>query len=57
MLAELLKKKCFDNKNNSPQKHLKPKGDPLDVYGELNLRNIQKVDDANMEISLEITFR
>ena len=57
MLADLLKKKHFDNKNKSPQKHLKPKGDPLDVYGELNLRNIQKVDDAKMEISLEITFR
>ena len=57
MLAELLKKKRFDNKNKSPQKHLKPRGDPLTVYGELNLRNIQKVDDAKMEISLEITFR
>ena len=48
----------------SSQKHLRPKGDcsvaphcPLTVWGELNLRNIQKVDDANMEISLEITFR
>ena len=30
---------------------------PLTVWGELNLRNIQKVDDARMEISLEITFR
>ena len=43
---------------------LRPKGNcsvaphcPLTVWGELNLRNIQKVDDARMEISLEITFR
>ena len=52
------------------QKHLKPKGKPLKVEGELNLRNIQKVnynidininckqvDDQNLCISLEITLR
>ena len=52
------------------QKHQKPKGKPLKVEGELNLRNIQKVnhnidikinfkqvDDQNMCISLEITLR
>ena len=52
------------------QKHQKPKGKPLKVEGELNLRNIQKVkhnidikinfkqvDDQNLCISLEITLR
>merc|ERR550534_2072341 len=38
-------------------KHQKPKGKPLKVEGELNLRNIQKVDDQNLCISLEITLR
>ena len=52
------------------QKHQKPRGKPLKVEGELNLRNIQKVnynidininckqvDDQNLCISLEITLR
>ena len=39
------------------QKHLKPDGAPLNVSCKLYLMNIQKVDDAKMEISLEITFR
>ena len=40
-----------------PQKHQKPQGRPLKVFGELNLRNIQGVDDAKMVISLEISLR
>lgn len=32
-------------------------GHPLEVMGELNLRNIQGVDDSHMLISLEITLR
>ena len=39
-----------------PQKHQKPQGRPLKVFGELNLRNIQGVDDAKMVISLEISL-
>ena len=40
-----------------PQNHEKPTGSPLKVYGQLNLRNIQGVDDAKMVISLEISLR
>ena len=39
------------------QKHERPVGHPLEVMGELNLRNIQGVDDSHMLISLEITLR
>ena len=65
---------CILERGNSNnlilQKHQKPKGKPLKVEGELNLRNIQKVkhnidininfkqvDDQNLCISLEITLR
>ena len=39
------------------QKHLKPDGAPLNVSCKLYLMNIQKVDDEDMKISLEIIFR
>ena len=51
-----LKQKC-GIQTYLPQKHQKPLGRPLKVFGELNLRNIQGVDDAKMVISLEISLR